>query len=175
MPKKNPIKRLMGGAHSFVFFFGTFFFGRCGCNTYLRWIYSVVHLGYLCRVHYLCMAGRKRKRALQGCNPPGIHPAIEASSFFDNGAKKIAPFGDKGGWNSGHLLVLFCRQAAPMLLFRFFIRKLSPESLMISHRYRSLSRMAVVITSSPRFSAHCLGDLLVVITKDTFSCRALIK
>lgn len=70
---------------------------------------------------------------------------------------------------------MFGRQRAPMLLFRFFMRKLSPESLMISQRYRSLSRMAVVMTSSPRFSAHCLGDLLVMITKDTFSCRAFIK
>jgi hypothetical protein len=34
------------------------------------------------------MAGRKWKRALQECNLPGIYPAIEASSFFDNGAKK---------------------------------------------------------------------------------------
>ena len=48
------------------------------------------------------------------------------------GFKKIASFADKGGYNGDHVSVFFCCQTVPILLFRFFIRKLSPESLMIS-------------------------------------------
>ncbi len=110
----------MGVAHSFVFFFVTFFFGRFGWNAYLRWIYSVIHLVYLCAAPYLCKAGRKRKRALQGCNPSGIYPAIEASSFFDNGAKKIASFADKGGYNGDREFGLVLSSGSAYAAFPIF-------------------------------------------------------
>jgi len=47
--------------------------------------------------------------------------------------------------------------------------------LKISHLYTSLSRIAVVITSSPKKPLHSLKPLLDVIISDVFSCIAAIN